>query len=71
MRRMGMKANLRQLLITLDRATELSALQDTIVALRDHYDVAHMVYHWVSADGGQYGCGTYSPAWVQHYVEQD
>lgn len=68
---MGMQANLRRLLMTLDQATELNALQDSIVALRDHYGVAHMVYHWVSADGEQYGCGTYSPAWVQHYVTQD
>lgn len=66
-----MQVNLRRILATLDQATELSALQDSIVALRDHYDVAHMVYHWVSADGEQYGCGTYSPAWVQHYVAQD
>ncbi len=68
---MGMKANLRHLLLTLEQATELSALQDTIVALRDHYEIAHMVYHWVSADGEQYGCGTYSTSWVQHYVQQD
>lgn len=68
---MGMQANLRHLLMTLDRATELSALQDSIVDLRDHFGVAHMVYHWVSADGEQYGCGTYPQSWVQHYVEQE
>lgn len=66
-----MQASLRNLLVTLDQATELSALQDSIVALRNHYDVAHMVYHWVSADGEQYGCGTYPPSWVQHYVAND
>lgn len=66
-----MQANLRHLLVTLDQATELSALQDTIVRLRDHYGVAHMVYHWVSADGEQYGCGTYPLSWVQHYVQKD
>ena len=66
-----MQANLRHHLVTLDQATDLSALQDTIVQLRDHYGVAHMVYHWVSADGEQYGCGTYPLSWVQHYVQQD
>ncbi|MBT8412177.1 MAG: LuxR family transcriptional regulator [Octadecabacter sp.] len=66
-----MLASLRHLLLGLDQATELSSLQDCIVALRDHYGVAHMVYHWVSADGEQYGCGTYETAWVQHYIEKD
>ena len=66
-----MKATLRQHLGTLDRVTELSALQTCICELRDLFEVAHMVYHWVSADGEQYGCGTYAPSWVQHYVQQD
>ena len=29
------------------------------------------MYHWVSADGEQYGFGTYDPKWVQHYVDKD
>ena len=66
-----MKAKLAQLLGTLDQAAELSALQACICDLRDLFGVAHMVYHWVSADGEQYGCGTYAPSWVQHYVEQE
>lgn len=68
---MLMQATLRHLLVTLDQANDLSALQDSIVLLRDHFGVAHMVYHWVSADGEQYGCGTYPPAWVQHYIMSD
>lgn len=39
--------------------------------LRAHYKIDHVVYHWVSADGQQYGFGTYPPAWVQHYVDND
>ena len=66
-----MQANLRHLLVTLDQATDLSALQDTIVRLRDHYGVAHMVYHWVDSAGDQYGCGTYADDWVQRYLEQN
>jgi len=42
-----------------------------IEALRDAYQVDHMVYHWVNAAGDQYGCGTYDPRWVQRYVEMD
>jgi DNA-binding CsgD family transcriptional regulator len=46
-------------------------MQAAIVALRDFYLVDHIVYHWVSSAGEQYGCGTYSPEWVERYVEQD
>lgn len=66
-----MKASLRQILGTLEHANDLNALQTCIRDLRDVFGVAHLVYHWVSADGEQYGCGTYAPSWVQHYVEQD
>lgn len=40
------------------------------MSLRDHYGVDHLVYHWVSANGEQYGCGTYDPVWVQRYIDQ-
>lgn len=46
-------------------------MQAAIEALRDAFGVNHMVYHWVSAAGEQYGCGTYSPEWVARYVERD
>lgn len=68
---MGMQANLRRLLMSLDQATELSALQTCSEELRDHYKVAHLGYHWVSSDGAQYGCGTYTFEWIREYVEQD
>jgi len=42
-----------------------------IVRLRDEFKVDHVVYHWLSADGEQYGFGTYDPIWVQRYIEQD
>jgi DNA-binding CsgD family transcriptional regulator len=29
-----------------------------------------VVYHWVSAAGDQYGCGTYSQSWVRRYLDQ-
>ena len=63
---------------TLDRfleklgsADQLDQLQDLIADLRDHYGVDHAVYHWVSADGQQYGCGTYSREWCIKYVVED
>ena len=55
----------------LEQATELDQLQIAILALREFYNVDHMVYHWVSSAGEQYGCGTYCDEWVARYVEQD
>lgn len=55
----------------LERAVGLEDIQRLILALRDHYGIDHIVYHWVSSDGGQYGCGTYPTTWVQRYVDQD
>lgn len=66
-----MKANLRHLLVTLDQATDLSAMQSCTEALRDFYEVSHLGYHWVSAVGEQYGCGTYSNEWNHKYVTND
>lgn len=56
-----------QRLETADRHEELQA---AIEALRDLYQVDHIVYHWVNSNGDQYGCGTYSPEWVQRYLNE-
>ena len=56
---------------TLEHAAELSQLQDISEQFRDYFEVDHIVYHWVSGSGDQYGCGTYDPVWVQRYVDQD
>lgn len=58
------------LLERLESAEGLDDLQNLIEDLRDHYAVDHMVYHWVSGSGQQYGCGTYDLVWVQRYVER-
>lgn len=58
----------------LDRLQSITALDDLqglVSGLRDHFGVAHAVYHWVSADGQQYGCGTYSRDWCIRYVVED
>lgn len=59
------------ILEALEDASELSGLQTAIENLRDHFKVDHMVYHWVSGAGDQYGCGTYSHEWVQRYLEKE
>lgn len=66
-----MMSRLDDILAGLEQATDAEGLQTAIVALRDHFRVDHMVYHWVNASGQQYGCGTYPPAWVARYLEQD
>ncbi|SHM39537.1 regulatory protein, luxR family [Roseovarius pacificus] len=60
-----------RMLRALEGASELSDLQQVIETFRDHFRVDHMVYHWVSGGGDQYGCGTYAQDWVQLYLERD
>lgn len=64
-------SRLETFLESLEQATSHDALQQLTQDLRDLYAVDHVVYHWVSADGEQFGAGTYSPIWVQRYIDQD
>ncbi len=60
-----------QFIEKLELAATHEDLQERSEALRDYYHVDHIIYHWVSSKGEQYGCGTYDPAWVQRYLDQD
>ena len=66
-----MKARLETILSSLQDATTLEDLQASTVALRDHYGVKHVVYHWVNSVGERFGAGTYSPEWVDNYLEKN
>jgi len=66
-----MTSEVEHILEGLARSDTLADLQAAILALRDAFRIDHMVYHWVSAAGEQYGCGTYADAWVQRYLAQD
>lgn len=66
-----MTDTLDQFLLDLENATALDQIQGLVTGLRDAFKIDHAVYHWVSADGEQYGFGTYPPAWVQHYVAKE
>jgi DNA-binding CsgD family transcriptional regulator len=46
-------------------------LQTASEAIREHFGIDHIVYHWVDSAGDQYGCGTYSDAWRVRYLEQN
>lgn len=52
-------------------ARTLPDLQRATENVRDHYRIAHIVYHWVNSAGERFGAGTYSQAWVDRYVERD
>lgn len=65
------KRALECILEDLERAEGLEALQHATEQLQDYYKVDHVVYHWVDSAGEQYGCGTYSDAWRERYLEQN
>lgn len=62
---------LEQLIERLEGATTIEHLEREAIALRDHYGVGHIAYHWVSSTGEQYGCGTYSAEWRERYVANE
>ena len=55
----------------LQTAGDVGDLQCATEQLRDHYRIAHIVYHWVNSVGERFGAGTYSQEWVDRYVEKD
>ena len=66
-----MRNGLNTFLSNLESVTRLDQIQDLIVGLRADLAVDHVVYHWISVDGQQYGFGTYDPAWAQRYQDMD
>ncbi|MFY9211025.1 MAG: autoinducer binding domain-containing protein [Aestuariivita sp.] len=68
---MEKQSQLDAILRDLEATDKLEGMHRASVALRDLFDIKHMVYHWVDSAGEQYGCGTYSDAWRQRYLEQN
>lgn len=66
-----MAQRLESFLEQLETAEQITDLQVASERLRDLWATDHVVYHWVSASGDQYGCGTYSDAWRDRYLEQE
>ncbi len=63
--------HLEKILERLEQAETLDGLQTASVTLRDTLDVGHIAYHWVDSAGDQYGCGTYSIAWQERYLDKN
>lgn len=55
----------------MQRARSLDDLQGQVLALRELFDVEHLVYHSVNSTGEQYAALTYPMHWVDRYMEQD
>lgn len=66
-----MDQQLQQALADLDETTALSDLQGRILALRDSFEVDHLIYHSVNSTGDQYAALTYSDEWVERYINDD
>ncbi|SER82308.1 regulatory protein, luxR family [Tranquillimonas rosea] len=49
----------------------LDELTRCVVALRDAFEIDHLVYHSVNSAAGQYAAHTYRESWVQQYVAED
>lgn len=68
---MARRSRVEKILTALEASDTLEGMQAAIVELRDDFGIDHIVYHWVDSAGEQYGCGTYSDEWVQHYLENN
>ena len=68
---MASNKTLDHILEVLEQTCSLDGLQAASEALRDHFNVRHVVYHWVDSAGDQYGCGTYSTVWQERYLSQN
>ena len=66
-----MREKLEALCELIQNAEDVGDLQAATEQLRDHYGIAHIVYHWVNSVGERFGAGTYSQDWVDRYVEKD
>lgn len=62
---------LEDILSSLEEADTLERMQSVSVALKEYYELDHVVYHWVDSHGDQYGCGTYSKEWQQKYIDEN
>jgi DNA-binding CsgD family transcriptional regulator len=66
-----MQSRLEQFIEWLEQSKTHEDLQRATEELRELYDVKHIVYHWVNSKGERYGAGTYTPEWVERYLEMD
>ncbi len=66
-----MASRIEKFVERLQQVRTLDELQRLVEWLRDLYQVEHVIYHAVNRAGEPYAALTYSPSWVDHYLEQD
>ena len=66
-----MTDRLENFLDRIRNSKNLDQLRDEVLALRGIYDVDQLTYHWINPGGEDFAATTYSPEWVQRYIEQD
>ncbi|WP_166417019.1 helix-turn-helix transcriptional regulator [Cochlodiniinecator piscidefendens] len=66
-----MNAKLEAFINSIMQAATLADLEQTILNLRELYDVEHLIYHSVNSTNQQYAVLTYKDEWVERYLEQD
>ena len=66
-----MTITLDHLLEELGQTIELYEIQDWILRLRGWLGIDQIVCNWVSADGEQFGFGSYPPEWARHYIKKE
>ena len=54
----------------LSEADTLASLEEAVLSTRDIFDVEHVVYHSMKADGEQWSAVTYKDEWVSTYVAE-
>ena len=64
------KPLIEQLLLRLEQAEGHDELQVLSEEMRDALGIDHLVYHWVSSTGENYGVGTYCGDWIARYLEK-
>ena len=66
-----MTTELETFLESIQEVDSFEEFQSASIVLRDLLGVKHVIYHWVSSTGEQFGVGTYSSEWVDRYLERE
>lgn len=66
-----MRKPLEEIIEFLKSTRTRDELQGAVTAIREVYDVDHIVYHSVSRSGEHFAALTYTPEWVDRYLQED
>lgn len=66
-----MQKRLENVLDQLGQVQTFEDLRNCILAVRNLYEIDHLVYHSLNSTGQQYAVLTYDDDWVDHYIQRD